>query len=525
VTILIRLLGGTKNVLLAAGALAGAVIAIVTVVTMVLPEKTHPSTVNASFLEAKVEPDVLLEQYEYNNRPAALGTASTGSQTEAIGYRLADARLAEDTPGDARGSDARRNHAYADDARADDAHADDARAANVKPATPRPAVVVFATVLRGATSASTSTSTASEVGEPAGSGNQGTTVESTKEETIEEREAKKIEEKEEEPTVNEEVKVKEEAKRSEEAKIRETREATLKESKEAQARMREEAKEKAKEEAKVKKEEQEEEKLAHIRKSTPAHGQGGHHPEEDAVQYPAFATPPPPAASFHKEGHAKVIVGTGAPTSEVDSVLSKVKALLRKRHARFNGSNIGFGKHEATFDEEDPVLREISTGEPLHRQVAGGPEEDALANSVPSQCGAGCALRPTIDKAIADYSSNLAEAAKEIANAFTDSRVQIYEHKPQPVGVTVNYAINLIGFAGQRVILEWTLCSKPANRPLPKPWWRNVIVKQIVPTNEKIKTSGNFWAPVPPARGNYYFRLRVFDGNSEPTHKTSDPFN
>jgi len=156
--------------------------------------------------------------------------------------------------------------------------------------------------------------------------------------------------------------------------------------------------------------------------------------------------------------------------------------------------------------------------------VATDPAEETVANSVPSQCGTGCGLRPTIDKAIADYSSNLAEAAKEIAAAFTDSRVQVYEDKPQPVGVTVNYTIDLVGFAGQRMILEWTLCSKPANRPLPKPWWRNVIVKQIVPTNETIKTSGNFWAPVPPARGNYYFRLRVFDGSSEPTHKTSDPF-
>src|SRR5580693_973541 len=92
VSILIRLLGGTKKAILTVGALAGAVVAIAAVVTMILPKGPHPSppsAVNATFMEAKVEPNVLLEEYEYNNQPAALGTASTGSPSPAIGYRLA----------------------------------------------------------------------------------------------------------------------------------------------------------------------------------------------------------------------------------------------------------------------------------------------------------------------------------------------------------------------------------------------------------------------------------------------------
>jgi hypothetical protein len=484
VSILIRLLGGTKNAILAVGALAGAVLAIVAVVTMVLPKGTHPSpppAVNASFLEAKVEPNVLLEEYEYNNQPAALGTASAGSQVRAIGYQLA---------------------------------------ADTKPTSAQPAIAVLATVSRSSVGVSTNSSTTSEIGEPAGSSNQGTTVENTKEEPPGEKEAKKIKERE-EAIASEEIKAKEEARRIEEAKVREAREATMRTRRKAQAKAREEAKAKAKEDAKVKQEEQEEEKLARIRKNTPAHEQG--RDEKGATRYPAFAEPPPPATSFHKEGEAKVVVGTGAPTSKVNAVLNKVKALLRKRHTRFDESNAGFSKSKATFDEDDPVLREISTGQPLRRLAAAAPEEAAVANSVPSQCGTGCALRPTIDKAIADYSSNLAEAAREIAAAFTDARVQVYENKPRPVGVTVDYTINFLGFAGQRMILEWTLCE-PTGRPLPKAWWRNVIVKQIVPSNESIKTSGNFWAPIPPKRGNYYFRLRVFDGSSEPTHKNSDPF-
>jgi|GEM_PF-5597333 len=189
-SIIVRLLGRTKNAILAVGALAGAVIAIITVVTTVLPKDTHkspPRAVDASFLEAKVEPNILLEQYEYNNRPSALGTASTGPQPRAIGYRLA---------------------------------------ADTKPASVRPVIVVLATVSHSSASVSTSSSTTSEVGEPAGTGNQGTNVEPSKEETQEEREAGEIKEKE-ELRVSAEVKAKE-ARRAEEARIRE---ATTKASK------------------------------------------------------------------------------------------------------------------------------------------------------------------------------------------------------------------------------------------------------------------------------------------------------
>jgi hypothetical protein len=131
-------------------------------------------------------------------------------------------------------------------------------------------------------------------------------------------------------------------------------------------------------------------------------------------------------------------------------------------------------------------------------------------------------LTPTVDKALADYSSNLAQAARVVAAAFSESRVELYEAKPQPVGVTVDYTIRFVGFEGQLMKLEWTLYK--SGRQLPKTWWRKVVVKQIVPSSEAIDVSGNFWAPVPPQRGDYYFSLRVLDRDSEATHRASDQF-
>src|ERR1700722_3864201 len=92
------LLGGTKIAVLAVGALAGAIVAIVTVVGMVLPKGPTPKpAVEASFPEAKVEPGIVLAQYEYNNQPAsATNAADRGGPT--IRYTLvADASTSTST--------------------------------------------------------------------------------------------------------------------------------------------------------------------------------------------------------------------------------------------------------------------------------------------------------------------------------------------------------------------------------------------------------------------------------------------
>src|SRR6202035_4540791 len=300
----------------------------------------------------------------------------------------------------------------------------------------------------------------SESGEPSGGGNRSTSTPTAKEETPEEV-AVKIKE-------AEEVKAREVAKAEQEARVK-AQEVKAKE--EAIAKAKEEARAKAKEEAKVKKEEKEEEIL---RKDKNA-AQGSHDDKGGGSHiYPAFAKPPPSQTPFHREGKAKVLVGTGAPTSEVDSVLGKVRTILNKERASLNKSDANFSKSDAALSKENPVFSEISSGSPIREPAASETEGETLAKSVPSHCGTGCALRPTVDKAIADYSSNLAEAARQVSYAFTDSRLKIYDHRLQPVGVTVNYTVDFVGFAGKKMILEWTLCSKLTGRPLPRAWWRNV---------------------------------------------------
>lgn len=444
--------GSTKRAILALGGLAGAAVAIVAVASMILPKGPGPKpAVDASFEEAKVDPNVVLAQYEYDNQPASATNASD------------------------RGS-----------------------------------VQLKYTLVADAISATSTT-------EEPHNGTQTTGTETVKEST-EEVEAKRAKEKEEqeahEKAIAEEVRKREALK---------AREAAKKAKEEAEAK--EEAKLRAKEEVAIKREEEAEEKPVGPAKSKHAQGNSGGSHQGGASETRVRAEPVPPPRSFHKEGAAKVAIGTGAPTEEVDAVLRRARAILRKRAASVSQT---YGRGDAAF-EARPGSREMAASELAARPpdqalvtAASDPGAATLANSVPSHCGAGCALAPTVDKALADYSSNLAQAARVVAAAFRESRVELYEAKPQPVGVTVDYEIHFVGYEGQLMRLEWTLDK--SGRPLPKTWWRKVVVKQIVPSSESIGVAGNFWAPVPPRRGDYYFSLRVSDASGEATHRTSETF-
>jgi hypothetical protein len=403
--------GNIATALLALFALGGIVVA------FVLQSHSAPSVVEATFEEAKVEPDVLLEQYEYSSQTASV---DYGSQALPGGYRL----VADTAP------------------------------ASTAPAPARSAIGVLATVSESSTATSASSSTAASSSRSGGEEAESKEEEKAKkelqlqeaEELKEEAKQKERAQLDEEKVRREEARQREEAERGEAVGLKGGEQAKAEEA-QAQAKAakaREEATIRAKEQATVKKE----------------------------AEHPALIEPARSSTPLYRDrdGDAKVLVGTGAPAGEVEAVLSKA------------GVNVSL------------------------------------------DCRASCALTPTVDKAIADDPSNLDEAAKEVAATFNGSRVQVYDHKSQPVGVTVDYAIDFVGYAGKRMILEWTLCSEQTERPLPREWWRNVIVKQIEPTSNSTKIPGNFWAPIPPQRSDYYFRLKVFYDESEAAHGETDMF-
>jgi hypothetical protein len=483
-----RLLGDTNKALLALGGLAGAIVAIYAAGHLVLSigggkssTRLAAAVSEAKFEEAALEQDIPLGEYRYRSPPtagnaSAKSNASERSQPRARSYRL----VADTTPASARS----------------------------------PIAVVVATVYAPVAAASATTIPAISATTPesgAGSGNGGQTGATgvTKEETPEEkaaREAKEAKEK-------EEAKIKEEAeaKAKEEAKAKAEAEAKARTKAEAKTREQvklKEKKEREKLEAEAKEVEAEREARAHAHGGT---GDGGKRGYQTFVKPPASHTP------FHREGDARVLVGTGTPTNEVSAVLAKANAMLHRDRIRARESDADVTRDGAGSGARDVAFEfdEGSTGATmLSASATGGAEVPATTQSpLPSNCDAKCGLRPSLEHLI-DESSNLLEAAQKVVAEFTDSRAAVVDHRLEPVGVTVDYKIDFVGFKGKKEVLDWSLDQKGGRELLPEAWWQPVIVKQIEPTLENTTIIGNFWAPIPTTPGVYALKLTAVSAGS-----------
>ncbi len=410
-----HVLKGTNSLIVGAAALLAAVSLLGADVTGLLDGPGPPPTLEASFIEAKVEPNVLLEQYEESNRT----TVNTGYVPMGDDGNRVEVSNVEATAATSEEEEARTR----EEAEAKETQAREEKSA--KEALARAEAEGKEAQARGAKEAQEMKAKTEKEGREA-------QQQAAREQSDAQRRAAK-----------EEAKLRGEG-RSQQANAVEQQVSLGAEARRQQAQVSsEETKARVSEAATIAHEEVDPKATVPHQSATPI---------------------------LQQEGAAEVAAGTAVPTSEVDEVLSKAGVKLR------------------------------------------------------STCSRSCALRPTVDKAVADYSSNLNDAARQVAAAFNGAREGVDEGTRQPLGATVDYSIELVGYTGRLLIMEWSLCSTQTGRPLPRQWWRNVIVKEIKPTSNRVRSSGDFWAPVPPSRGNYYFRLRVFEGDSEAAHSVTGRF-
>jgi hypothetical protein len=165
--------------------------------------------------------------------------------------------------------------------------------------------------------------------------------------------------------------------------------------------------------------------------------------------------------------------------------------------------------------EEQAVVGALSEVELPAENVAGGlpPGSESADVAVPDACNSPpCAMTPMIANALT-YDPDTVKAARAVAAAFGDSRGRVTDNKLYPIGVAVNYTIELAGFKDREAILEWSLWSKSEGKPLPKRWLRNVIAEEIKPKAEDESFSSQFWIPTPHSRGDYVVHLTVYDSD------------
>ncbi len=216
--------------------------------------------------------------------------------------------------------------------------------------------------------------------------------------------------------------------------------------------------------------------------------------------------PPTP----HKVNGALVTEGNGAPETKVAAAAGALASIEAAKAATPPGNEeeVGAAPPEGGSEETTP-------------EPKGAVHGDRARVALPSRCGAHCGgVTQEIEKALT-YSPNPVKAAEAVEELFKNSRGQLVDHVLHPVGAMVSYTVELDGFAGKRATLEWSLFSAASGKPLPRPWWRDVVVARVQPTVNHETFSSSFWVPVPPTRGNYVVHMVVLDSHGVP-HATSD---
>lgn len=243
------------------------------------------------------------------------------------------------------------------------------------------------------------------------------------------------------------------------------------------------------------------------------------YPQENPVQSQALVSPPP-RRSFHPVKGALVTEGAGAPKSKVAAVVKALSTVSAPEPAPEpeEVSTSPNGEESMSTRGEPPPTASPPTGE---LEASGTTNEPATTRVVLSRrCRSVCGATQEIEKALT-YDPNPIKAAEAVAALFNDSRSEVVGKQLYPIGAMIRYTVSLDGFAHNTATLEWSLIGRASRRPLPKPWWRDIVVAHIEPTVNHESISGKFWVPVPPERGDYLVQLVLRDSNGV-AHASSD---
>jgi hypothetical protein len=233
------------------------------------------------------------------------------------------------------------------------------------------------------------------------------------------------------------------------------------------------------------------------------------YPQEEPVA-PKAVTATPPPQSLHPVEGALLSEGAGVSKGEVSQVLSLLEQAPPK--VAEQGSSEG----EATSGTEP-----TSAPPPIEAPTTSTAPGSSAQVVLPSRCrSAVCGATQEIERALT-YDPNPVKAAQAVAAVFNDSRAEVVGKRLYPIGAMVAYNVSLQGFANREATLEWSLIGKANRRPLPRPWWRNIVVAHIKPVVNDESLDGTFWVPVPPEHGDYLVHLVLLDGNGV-AHASSD---
>jgi len=124
-----------------------------------------------------------------------------------------------------------------------------------------------------------------------------------------------------------------------------------------------------------------------------------------------------------------------------------------------------------------------------------------------------------------DSSGGATAAAKDLLKVLRDTRVRpLAGDSSEPLGVTVNFDLDLEGYEGKRVEVRWSLYTARAGVRVPRDWLLNRRALVARPDAPSERASNGFWVPLPRQKGPFFVRLTAYDGDKRIARADSKPF-
>jgi hypothetical protein len=104
------------------------------------------------------------------------------------------------------------------------------------------------------------------------------------------------------------------------------------------------------------------------------------------------------------------------------------------------------------------------------------------------------------------------EVATRLAEVLTNTRTQATTGRAvEPIGVTINYKVELTGFRGRILTIRWSLYRAAEGVEVPPAWLKNQPVRWLEGEAERDSASDSFWVPLPKVEGPFFVRVTLHD--------------
>lgn len=235
--------------------------------------------------------------------------------------------------------------------------------------------------------------------------------------------------------------------------------------------------------------------------------------------------PPPPPDQAGQDGTEPGLTGDDAPATAP-------RRARKRRAVRFRQRRDGVLEPKVPARLRKAVQREFNRQRRKARLGRVGLGKTCERNVTDSDCGASHFVFPRqgfydpLSKQPVKLSPF--EAARRLVGFLKNVRRVPQPgsrgRRREPLGVVVNFDMQLAGFRGAVTSVAWSLRDATSKPVVPTQWLRPRPIVWVKPKANSEGFTRNFWLPLPRVRGAFFVRLVAYDRDKQPRARAEKMF-